>query len=189
MMADTTEKDVVGDDGDGKDAKYKDGSIISSNKEDGRTPKANLEEKEETEEHPRGFAFAMIMASVLSSLFLVALVIHSMHLANPTPRPRTDELLRTEQSSLPPSQSSQTASTRWVMSLGTPEAISSAAARRSCYGVESTSFTAPKPSSCCPSSSLRSAPLYAVQRRRQSPLSSVEPLLALAPPRSILAPP
>lgn len=30
--------------------------------------------KEETEEYPQGFVFAMIMTSVLSSLFLVALV-------------------------------------------------------------------------------------------------------------------
>jgi len=72
MSGKTTDNDVAGDDGSGKEAS-KDWSV-SSDKADEPTPEAKAEGKKETEEHPLGFAFAMIMISVLSSLFLVALV-------------------------------------------------------------------------------------------------------------------
>ncbi|MCJ1264302.1 hypothetical protein MMC22_004173 [Lobaria immixta] len=71
MSGKTTDNNVAGDDGSGKETN-KDWSV-SSDKAFEPTPEAKAEGKEETEENPQGFAFAMIMISVLSSLFLVAL--------------------------------------------------------------------------------------------------------------------
>ena len=62
--------DLAGDDSSGKEAN----NDSSSNKVDEPTPIVKAEGKEENEEYPQGLAFAMIMISVLSSLFLVALV-------------------------------------------------------------------------------------------------------------------
>ena len=94
MSENATEEDVVRDE-DSKKEVAKEGSVDS--KADESKPEAKSEGKEDPE-YPEGFAFAMIMTSVLSSLFLVALVVFTAALA-------ADSQLtngRTEQSSPPP---------------------------------------------------------------------------------------
>lgn len=73
MSCKTTDNDVAGNGCSAKEAS-KDWSV-SNNKADEPTPEVKAGGKQETEKHPQGFVFAMIMISVLSSLFLVALVI------------------------------------------------------------------------------------------------------------------
>ena len=101
----------------------------------------NVEEKEEAAKHPQGLAIAMIIASVMSSLLLVGLV--NLGIVPYMP-PWDLFFLRIEPSSPRPLQSSPTISMLWAISPGTLERISSAAARHSCSGVESTSSTAPR---------------------------------------------
>ena len=76
MSEKTIENDLAGDDSSGKEANND--SSVGGNKVDEPTAKATAEGKEENEEYPQGLAFAMIMVSVLSSLFLVALVFLSI---------------------------------------------------------------------------------------------------------------
>ena len=59
----------------GKEVRTESNSSGSNNTANAPPGEAMAEgKKEETEEYPQGFVFAMIMTSVLSSLFLVALV-------------------------------------------------------------------------------------------------------------------
>lgn len=97
----TPDSDMAGDNGSGKET-HQDLSG-SSEKTDETVPELNGKEKEETEEYPKGFVFAMIMTSVLSSLFLVALVI--LMFITHCPVLKLINLSRTELSSLPPSLS------------------------------------------------------------------------------------
>ena len=71
---DRTEKDLPDNDGSRKEADEHESSASET----------RAEGKEEAEQYPQGVAFAMIMTSVLSSLFLVALVIlRTMHIISP----------------------------------------------------------------------------------------------------------
>ena len=95
------DNEVSGDDGSGNEAIHE--RSATSNNADEPVTEAKVEEKDHTEEYPHGFVFAMILVSVLSSLFLVALV-STVKRTVPLPR-TTDWFLRTEPSSLPPSRS------------------------------------------------------------------------------------
>ena len=98
MSGKSTEHDASSDDVPEKEA-TKDWSVSSKAEEP--VPEAKPEgKKEENEEQPKGLAFAMIIISVLSSLFLVALVIRSIILASV--EPKTDWFFRIERLSPPP---------------------------------------------------------------------------------------
>lgn len=77
MSTKTTDNDVPSNDG-GGDGQGKGSTESHDSSNTGSQPslKGIAEgKKDETEDYPQGFAFVMIMISVLSSLFLVALVI------------------------------------------------------------------------------------------------------------------
>ena len=78
MSVQTPDSDMAGDHGSGKETNQD--SSVSSDKADEPMPELKSKGKEETEEYPEGIVFAMIMISVLSSLFLVALVILTSYL-------------------------------------------------------------------------------------------------------------